>query len=334
MFALSVFLGCPAPAPAPEAPAGAPAPAVAHTLLFTNSCLETVWVGSYSQNGAPAIGGGGWALTPGQTMRLDVPVGSSGRIWPRTGCAFADEGKCPTPGVDCCKTGGCLTRDGTTFGQECAHTGEPPATLVEWTLDAPSGNGPIDTYDVSAVDGWSVPVSIRPVAGSFNPEPDPGMDAAMWCGTGAGIFDAETCPEAYRVEGSPSSCWSPCAHAKRTGAADAAKLCCTCSFAASITCPDPACEGGYGCTPYHDPAYPAGMTCDPWSKDASRAWDATAISYIDAVRKVSPHVYSWPFDDAAATYHCRRTEGLADYAIEFCPAAPTPTPAAPTPAAG
>jgi len=312
---LVLLAACGEPEPSVAAP-----PPDTHTFTFTNSCLETVWVGSYGQNGSAAIGGGGWALTPGQSMRMDVPVGNSGRIWPRTGCSFGSDGSCPD-GINCCKTGGCLTADGKTFGLGCAQTGVPPATLLEWTLDAASGNGAIDYYDSSMVDGWSVPVRMTAVAGTHNPDPDPdpGMDPAHWCAADGCTSGKPACPTAYRVEGSPDSCWSPCMAATNAGSPDATKLCCTCSLTEPVTCPDPACAGGYGCTPYHDPAYPADMVCDPWNADRARAWDATAISYIDAVKKACPNVYSWQFDDAKATFNCRKTDGLVDYSVEFCP---------------
>jgi len=190
---------------------------------------------------------------------------------------------------------------------------------LEWTLDAPSGNGPIDYYDSSMVDGWSVPMLMTAVAGTYNPAPDPGMDADYWCAADGCTNGTPVCPDAYKVTGSPDSCWSPCMSATNAGSPDATKLCCTCSLTNPITCPDAACAGGYGCTPYHNPPYPADMVCDPWNTDKTRAWDATALSYIDAVRKSCPKVYAWQFDDAGSTFHCRKTDGLVNYHIEFCP---------------
>lgn len=305
-------------------PTHTPSPGVptAHTFTFKNSCSEMVWVGSYGQNGSPAIDGGGWEMAPSLSLSFTVAVGNSGRIWPRTGCSFGADGKCPVEGVNCCTTGGCLVSDGKNFGLECAQTGAPPATLAEWTLDAASGNGPIDYYDMSMVDGWSVPVSMKPVAGTYNEQPDPGI-GSWWCEEdGCTQGAAPVCPDAYRVTGSPDSCRSPCMAATDAGSPDATKLCCTCSLTEPVTCPDPACAGGYGCTPYHDPAYPADMVCDPWNADTARAWDATAISYIDAVKKACPNVYSWQFSDVAGTFNCRKSGGLVDYIIEFCPTVP------------
>jgi len=306
--------------PAPVLGATAPAP-TGHKFTFKNSCSETVWVGSFGQNGTPALNGGGWKMEAGASLDVVVSVGNSGRVWPRTGCTFDDKGACPA-GVNCCATGGCLGADGN-FDLACAQTGVPPATLQEWTLDAPSGNGPIDYYDGSLVDGWSVPMKMTPVAGTFNPTPDPGI-GSWWCEMDGCTEGMPECPEGNKVAGSPMSCWSPCQVATNAGSPDATKLCCTCSLTNPITCPDAACAGGYGCTPYHEnPPYPSDMTCDPWNKaDPSRAWDDNAQSYITNVKSACPKVYSWMFDDVSATFNCRKSGGLVDYMIEFCPPVP------------
>jgi hypothetical protein len=308
-------------------PEGTPATVVAavpagHTFTFKNDCSETLWVGSFGQNGTPALNGGGWKMEAGASVEVQVPVGNSGRVWARTKCAFGEDGNCPEKGVNCCATGGCLGSVEQTFGLQCTGTGVPPATLQEWTLDAPSGNGPIDYYDASLVDGWSVPMKMTPVQGTFNTTPDPGI-GTWWCEADGCTGGLPVCPDAYKVDGSPLSCWSPCMAATNANSADATKLCCTCSRTdSSISCGDAACAGGYGCSPYTVPPNPADMTCDPWNKDTSRAWDATAISYIDAVKQAYPKVYSWQFDDTKATFNCRKTDGLVDYVIEFCPGVP------------
>ncbi len=297
------------------------APAPGHKFTFKNSCSETVWVGSFGQNGTPSIHGGGWKMEAGASLDVVVPVGNSGRVWPRTECTFGSDGNCPTKGVNCCATGGCLGSTDQTFGLECTQTGAPPATLQEWTLDAPSGNGPIDYYDGSLVDGWSVPMKMTPVAGTFNTTADPGI-GSWWCEMDGCTEGMPTCPDAYKVAGSPLSCWSPCQTATNANSPDAEKLCCTCSLTDPITCPDAACKGGYGCSPYTVPPNPEDMVCDPWNKDTARAWDATAQGYIANVKQACPKVYAWQFDDVKATFNCRKTDGLVDYVIEFCPGVP------------
>ena len=290
---------------------------VGHKVTFKNQCTETVWMGSVGNSGFSGLDGGGWAMPHGGTHQIIVPVKWSGRFWPRTECTFVPSGNCPTKGVQCCASGSCLTSDNVNFGLKCGFSGVPPTSLVEVTMDAPSGNGPYDTYDMSFVDGWSVPAKIEPVAGTYNPLPDPGI-GAPWCEV-SGCTGAPVCPPGFAVDGSPNSCWSPCQVAVRAGSADASKLCCSCNLKAACTCPSSCCAGQYGCTPYHAPAYPADMTCDPWNTDKARAWDATSISFITAVKATCPQVYSWQFDDHAATFNCRKTAGLVDYTVTLCP---------------
>jgi len=304
--------------PAPKLDVGA-APA-AHTVNFVNNCTQTIWVGSSGNTGFEGINGGGWEMgakgTGTDTTTVQVGVGWSGRIWPRTGCTFQANNLCDgfTP---CCTSGSCLTSDDKTFGLACAQGGIPPVGIIELTLDAVGGLGPYDTYDVSFVDGWSESVSITAVAGTFNPTPDPGLQAP-WC-IASGCTASPTCPAGLSAGG--DSCWSPCQNAVNSGApADTQnKLCCVCSTTSPVTCNTPACDGGYGCSPYSSPSNPSNQTCDPWNPDTARAWDADSQSYIANVKASCPQVYAWQFDDHAATFNCRKTDGLVDYTVTFCP---------------
>jgi hypothetical protein len=72
----------------------------------------------------------------------------SARIWPRTGCSTQN-------GNFICETGQCKNNI------ECAGTtGVPPVTLAEFNLASSSG----DWYDLSLVDGFSIPMSIEPTS--------------------------------------------------------------------------------------------------------------------------------------------------------------------------
>ena len=303
-----------------------------HRFTFLNWCEQDIWVGSHGQAGTSSINGGGWKMdarakgsapTP---MAFDVGIGNNGRVWPRTKCAF------PGDGLNHCATGGCVDASNA-FALKCTGTGNPPAALLEWHLDAPSGlDGkiPIDYYDGSLVDGFNIPTKMTAVAGTFNPNEDPGMNPGRWCAP-AGCANSPACPVEY-ADG--PNCWSPCAAATRADkpvdAADALKLCCTCSLNdASNSCPKPTCSGGYGCTPYNDPMYPADMICDPTgATNGGRAWDATAQSYIANVHAACPSIYAWQFDDTKGQFNCRKdpsptgAPGLVDYLIEFCPGTP------------
>lgn len=119
----------------------------ARVFTLVNDCKSTIW---------PAItpgenfNGGGLALKPGQSVVFNAPVGWSGRIWGRTGCDF-DAG-----GNGTCETGGCGS------SLKCSASGQPPATLAEFTLAS------TDFYDVSLVDGFNLPVVVTAVGGQGN----------------------------------------------------------------------------------------------------------------------------------------------------------------------
>ncbi|PNT62577.1 hypothetical protein BRADI_4g05430v3 [Brachypodium distachyon] len=115
-------------------------------FTITNKCSYTVWPASIPV-------GGGVRLDPGRTTTLDVAAGTPAvRIWARTGCTFDASAR------GSCKTGDCGGK------LACTAGGKPPATLAEFTLG--SGSGSRDFYDVSLVDGFNVPVSFAPAAGS------------------------------------------------------------------------------------------------------------------------------------------------------------------------
>lgn len=152
----------------------------ARIFTITNDCKETIW---------PAItpgenfGGGGFPLKPGQSIVFTAPVGWSGRIWGRTGCNF------DKTGTGSCQTGRC----GTTL--KCGASGEPPATLAEFTLAT------LDFYDVSLVDGFNLPMAVTPINGKGN------------CSIAGCDGDLRpTCPSelALKVGGKTVACRSAC----------------------------------------------------------------------------------------------------------------------------
>ncbi|XP_020579198.1 protein P21-like [Phalaenopsis equestris] len=114
----------------------------AKATIFTliNNCHHTIW--------PAAVPGGGRELAPGERWSLArSPSACNGRFWARTNCSFDGEGKGRCLAGDC---NGALSCDG---------DGSPPATLVEYSLYQYGNN---DFYDVSLVDGFNVPVEIRP----------------------------------------------------------------------------------------------------------------------------------------------------------------------------
>jgi len=114
-----------------------------------NNCGYPVWAAASAPNGF----GGGQALpNRGDTWTLTPPPGTAqARIWPRTGCTFDSSGNGHCNTGDC---GGVL---------QCKGYGTDPQTLAEFTLKQPSNTNPDDTFDISLVEGFNVPLSFSPV---------------------------------------------------------------------------------------------------------------------------------------------------------------------------
>ncbi|KNA19020.1 hypothetical protein SOVF_065480 [Spinacia oleracea] len=119
-----------------------------HATTFTvkNNCQQTVW--------GAAIPGGGNAMSPGATWTLDVPSNTNAaRIWGRTGCTSNGPNGLTCTTGDC---GGVLN---------CVNSGATPTTLAEYTL---TGSNNMDTFDISLVDGFNLPMSFKPASGCSN----------------------------------------------------------------------------------------------------------------------------------------------------------------------
>ncbi len=343
-------VGIPPPSPSPTT----------HNIKFTNNCDETIWVGAIGgdtgtsctsmNNACNSVtqfcntkidlcefidpNGGGWEMAQNSTTNITVPIGWNGRFWPRTGCTFNSSGVCD-PNTNCCNTGGCLGSDNKTWSLQCAFSGVPPVPISEFTFDAPSGNGPYDTYDISFVDGFNQPLSINPSQGTFNPTPDPGINPDVWCET-AGCAGTPTCPSSL-VWTDGESCQSPCQFASNPAnnvpEDEQNFLCCVCSVTQNITCGSSNCDGGFGCSP-NDCSNPITQICTAFGENACgtprptpTSWPTVDQDYVTNIHAVCPNVYAWQFDDIAGTFNCRKTNGLVNYEITFCPTpVPTPTP--------
>ncbi|KAK1290765.1 Thaumatin-like protein 1 [Acorus calamus] len=179
------------------------------TFTFTNNCPYTVWPGTQSGSGSPALSQTGFQLNNGATTSLDASPGWSGRFWARTRCGSDSSGKFT------CATGDC----GSGQVQCNGAGGAPPATLVEFTLGS---GGSQDFYDTSLVDGFNLPVSVVPQGGSG-------------CKTSSCPADVNgLCPAELKVVGSDGAtvaCKSACE------AFGSPQYCCTGSFGTPQTCP-------------------------------------------------------------------------------------------------
>lgn len=152
----------------------------ARVFTIINRCKTTIWPAA---SPGDSFAGGGFALRPGQSMVFTAPVGWSGRIWGRTECNFDASGN------GSCATGGCGT------SLKCGASGATPASLAEFTLAA------TDYYDVSLVDGFNLPMVVKPVNGQGNCS-SAGCDGDL----------RDNCPSelAVKVGGRTVACRSAC----------------------------------------------------------------------------------------------------------------------------
>jgi len=169
-----------------------------HVVTIVNKCKQQIWIGEF---GAPALEPHDWALAPTCTKRtekrvcgpsgtcdggacecasdadcafgvsagtptakcdvgsgkcvrrlkLKMPAGWQGRLWPRTGCS-GDTGSFT------CETGQCGPASGGNIDCNVQNATGNLATLFEI---AAAGLGGADSYDVSTVSGYNVPIALR-----------------------------------------------------------------------------------------------------------------------------------------------------------------------------
>ncbi|KAF3782872.1 Thaumatin-like protein 1 [Nymphaea thermarum] len=124
------------------------------TFTLTNNCPYTIWPGILANAGTSPLSTTGFELNQGASTTLTAPSTWSGRFWARSHCTTDSNGKFT-----------CVTGDCGSGTLECSGSGAaPPATLAEFTL----GNGALDFYDVSLVDGYNLPMLVAPQGGSGN----------------------------------------------------------------------------------------------------------------------------------------------------------------------
>ncbi|KAI0765662.1 Osmotin thaumatin-like protein [Trametes elegans] len=193
--------------------------AAARTFTVYNQCPFTIWPAIFTDlNVGSAVPSqpNGWQQNAFQTVSFFVPDNwRAGRIWARRDCNF----NVANPGANSCIDGGC---NGGLVCDPHTGTGVPPATLAEFTLDS---NGQ-DSYDVSIVDGYNLPVRINNNKGC--PVADCPVDLGPNCPAALkGPFDST---------GFPVGCKSACL-AGLGGDPNNNPDCCTGSHNTPATCP-------------------------------------------------------------------------------------------------
>lgn len=271
------------------------------TIKITNRCLKKIWVGIYGPAFIPA--NGGFELGAGTSTNITVPNNWSGKIWGRTACQIGSNGELT------CETGDCN-------GQlECKTMGQPPISLVELNLS--STHGIPDSYNLSLVNGYNLPISIKPIPGSF--ETVNRTDLGKFnCGSPkCSNFNMSQCPPELTIKGKNGPyCASICAAVNNMGRVNnplylekinKAQVCCSCDCGPNCGCNDPKCK--YGCSPFDTNPLAVGGKCN------TSAWPLASNrkQYNQIFKEQCPDAYSWQFD-TLNSYQCIN----ADYEITFC----------------
>lgn len=115
------------------------------SFTVLNNCSFTVW--------AAAVPSGGQQLDSGEAWNLKLPLGAVGRVWGRTNCSFDSSGRGNCETGDC---GGVL---------QCQSSGAPPNTLVNFALNQFNKQ---DFFSVSLVEGFNIPIQLRPTSNECN----------------------------------------------------------------------------------------------------------------------------------------------------------------------
>ena len=157
--------------------------------------------------------GNGWKLGS-EPLTIALPAAWRGRFFPRVNCSDAT-------GEFHCDSGQCVD-DANDFSLYCAASGVPPTTVAEVALIP--GEGATDTYDVSQVNGFNVPIQMAPNTGTYAQTANhyvcgsPGCTATTCSATanqtacGWTMTDASQCPNGLRfVALTPGAAITPCA---------------------------------------------------------------------------------------------------------------------------
>lgn len=321
-----------------------PCPGITSTAVCGNTSMNYTQVANLSGYNNPAsgfqrancsgsvIGGGGFKLDVNSMQTFNVDDGWQGAWFGRTNCTFNANGEGD------CETGDCLASG---WGYlQCSGVGSsPPVTKGEMNLEITSG---IDYYDVSLVDGFNLPMEIKPM--NYNPAYVAALPSDLFRCTASGCTNTSTlssCPTSLKFI--PNSklvaCQDDCNLATILHNTNPAMY--PDAVVKAYCCPD---------TEYCSPINKCGIgsTCKAWLSDPGNCKNCSAYDGIypngyptttdlfnSAIffHQSCPNAYSFTYDDASASYTCNSTPSTGlrtKYNISFC-AAITPAPTTPIP---
>ena len=281
-------------APVLDAPAidGPPAPPHTTRMRISSRCTMPIWIAHSDNVGDPQ----NIELQTGEYHDYAIPDAglASTRFWPKLGC---------DAGGHACKSGD--TGDG--GGRPCGATGcQPPVDSKFEATFAAIGGGESTFYNLSQVDGYSLPFAVVPSgagAGSGSCVASSCAVSANACpGTedmsGGGTYP-QYASEDLRIRddaGQVIACLAPC---KKWNY----------SAPYGLGQPESQDPGLHLCCP----TPPIGPTeCS----DAANPLSVVHTHYVQLLRSVCPSAYSYAYDDAQGTHVC---PAAARFEVIFCP---------------
>jgi len=323
------------------------------TFQLHNHCGYDLYVGVIGVNNSNGKHWGprqgGFKLPANKTESIYIGSHWSGRIWPRTNCfQNTSSGKFQCDSGDCSSDVNNNGINGTCCGDiKCSSA--KGTSLAEFSLLTNRNSTNTDTYDVSLVDGYTIPMSVTP----YDNDTSCGGNGTYYCKPSyINEFDvANKCPPELRWNGTgkyhnmqfcASICsginnaqlrertsfinsWANGANAIGASGVNYTKthhgpmstfLCCECTSNGGNCTSNPC---SFGCSP-HLSTSPVNKMCTlksgtglpDWPYSQSAGFDT--INYAQIFKMNSPTAYSWQFDDPTSTFRCRNT----NYRIDFC----------------
>ncbi|XP_021955579.1 glucan endo-1,3-beta-glucosidase [Folsomia candida] len=242
-------------------------------ITFNNRCGRDIWISPLTNgNGAP-LPDGIRRLSNSGSYTYQIPNGGwGGRFWPKTGCDGSGQNCEVGQSMPPCPAGGC----------------QPPAeTKVEFFFPR-TGAADSVWYDVSLVDGYSLPAEIVPSRQGGS------------CVTTHCSMSLDACPSGenhvgdLRVwkGGRVAMCLAPCK---------------------KWNYPSPY---GLGKSENIEPGQHLCCPTPPVSPESCRNGIVVQTQYVNLIHKTCPSAYSYAYDDEAGLHNCPND---VSFTVTFCP---------------
>ncbi|GEM10874.1 thaumatin, pathogenesis-related protein [Rhodotorula toruloides] len=187
------------------------------TFTIKNNCKYTIWPALFTSAGTAPFYPTGWEAKQGTKVSFKVAEDWNGRIWARTSCKF-DGSTLPSTTA---ASRAAVTEASNARASAALASLPPPSG--EWNLAASNE----DWYDVSAVDGTNIPMSITNDAGCAQPSCK--KDINKVCPTELSVYDSS--------HSTVLGCLASCQLRALTPDPSNSPNCCSGAFNTPQTCP-------------------------------------------------------------------------------------------------